>query len=120
VAVPECLACGACCFSTLLTYVSVSGADYSRFGDDAEEWVSFDGVRAYMRMVDGHCAALAVHGESGVLSCQAYEVRPQVCRDLARGGGACSAEIEAKRERPLLALGRARDRPRDDPPAPPR
>jgi len=107
---PECLACGACCFSTLCTYVTVSGADHARFGDDVDEWVSFDGVRAYMRMEDGHCAALSVNGESGVLSCRVYEVRPQVCRDLARAGGACSAEIEAKGERPLLALGRASER----------
>jgi hypothetical protein len=61
-----------------------------------------------MRMHDGHCAALRVEHASGRLVCTAYETRPQVCRDLARASGACLGEIAAKRERPLLALGRGR------------
>ncbi len=109
--VPECLACGACCFSDLPTYVAVSGDDYARLGDRAdgpEALVRFDGHRAYMKMVDGHCAALAVDARAGRFVCQTYETRPQVCRDLARGSGACLGELEMKGERPPLALRRAR------------
>ena len=75
-----------------------------RIGRRADELVRFDGNRAYMRMVDGHCAALHVEKSSGQLVCSAYETRPQTCRDLARASGACLGEIASKHDRPLLAL----------------
>jgi Fe-S-cluster containining protein len=102
--VPECLACGACCFSHLETYVRATGDDYARFGERAAELVQFVGNRAYMRMVDGHCAALRVEKSSGWLVCSAYEIRPQTCRDLARGSSACLGETATKHDRPRLAL----------------
>jgi Fe-S-cluster containining protein len=102
--VPQCLVCGACCFSRLETYVRVSGDDYSRLGERADELVWFDGNRAHMRMTDGHCKALHVDHARGQLVCTAYETRPQTCRDLARGLGACLGEIATKGERPRLAL----------------
>jgi hypothetical protein len=104
--VPQCLACGVCCFSRLETYVQVTGDDHQRLGERADELVRFDGNRAYMRMADGHCAALRIEKSSGELVCSAYDTRPQTCRDLARGSGACLGEIATKRGRPLLALGR--------------
>ena len=116
-ATPDCLTCGTCCFSQLETYVRVSGDDHARLGDAAETLVRFEGNRAYMRMVDGHCAALRLEVSAegtGQLVCSTYETRPQVCRDLARGGLSCRGEIAAKGERPraqmvaLLALHRAR------------
>jgi len=102
--VPECLACGACCFSTLETYVSVTGNDYARLGDRAEELIWFEGNRAYMRMVDGHCGALRVDRGSGHFVCTVYETRPQTCRDLARSSRACLGEIATKHDRPRLAM----------------
>ena len=48
----------------MLDYVRVSGQDYARLGERVEELVWFDGNRAYMRMVDGHCGALQRGGES--------------------------------------------------------
>ena len=108
VPVPECLACGACCFSELEDYVRVSGDDYARLAERAEELVQFDGVHAHMRMIDGHCVALLVHEGSGQFECGAYATRPQICRDLARCSGQCEAEREAKAARPALALLRAR------------
>jgi hypothetical protein len=57
-------------------------------------------------MVDGHCAALRVEVVSGHLTCSVYETRPQACRDLARGSGACLGEIATKADRPVLALAR--------------
>jgi Fe-S-cluster containining protein len=104
--VPECLACGVCCFSRLDTYVQVTGDDHERLGDRTDELVRFDGHRAYMRMTDGHCAALRIEKLTGELVCSVYETRPQTCRDLARGSSACLGELATKRLRPLLALGR--------------
>jgi uncharacterized protein len=106
--VPECLDCGTCCFSLLETYVRIYGDDHARFGDRADALVRFDGTRAYMRMIDGHCGALVIDLPLGRFFCSSYETRPQTCRDLARGSAACLGEIETKRERPLLALGRGR------------
>lgn len=88
----------------------VTGDDHARLSERADELVRFDGNRAYMRMVDGHCAALDVEAGTGQLVCNAYLTRPETCRDLARGLGACRGEIEAKSERPLLAIGLARRR----------
>ena len=104
--IPECLACGACCFSRLLTYVTVTGHDHGRLAERADELVWFDGNRAYMRMTDGHCGALRLEPESARFFCSVYATRPDVCRELERGSGACRGELESKGERPLLALGR--------------
>ena len=107
--VPPCLACGVCCFSRLETYVRVTGDDHARLGERADELVRFEGNRAYMRMVDGHCAALRVDATSSQLVCTAYATRPATCRDLARGAGPCLGEIASKGERPPIALMRARE-----------
>jgi uncharacterized protein len=88
--------------------VRVTGDDHARLGDRAEELVWFDENRAYMRMQDGHCGALRIDAVSDRFVCSTYENRPEVCRELARGSGACRGELEAKASRPLLALGRHR------------
>jgi Fe-S-cluster containining protein len=106
--VPACLACGTCCFSQLDTFVQVTGDDYARLAERAEELVRFDGTHAYMRMVEGHCRALEIDTATGTFVCSAYELRPRVCRDLERESGNCLGEREAKSERPLLALRLAR------------
>jgi Fe-S-cluster containining protein len=90
--------------------VRVSGDDHARLGDAADDLVRFEGTRAFMRMVDGHCGALAIEPSSGQFVCGCYETRPETCRDLARGSPACAGEIATKRERPLLALLGRRDR----------
>ncbi len=105
--VPECLECGACCFSRLETYVRLDGADHARLGSRASELVHFEGNRAYLRMVDGHCAALVIDSERGRFVCAAYPDRPRTCRDLERGSEACLGEIASKHERPQLALAAA-------------
>lgn len=98
--------------SDLERYVPVTGDDYARMGERAQELVRFDGYRAYMRMVDGHCAALRVEASTGRFACDAYAIRPEVCRALARGSSACRGEIATKAERPLVALRRAAARER--------
>lgn len=105
--VPECLACGTCCFSRLPNFVRVTGDDHARLAERAEALVWFDGIRAYMRMSHGHCSALEVDARSGRFLCSVYATRPQICRDLVRGGPACQGELATKAERPLLQLRRA-------------
>jgi hypothetical protein len=61
-----------------------------------------------MRMTAGHCGALIIEPLTGRFFCSAYAIRPNVCRDLARGSGACLGELDAKASRPVLALGRHR------------
>lgn len=104
----DCLFCGTCCFSTLETYVSVTGDDHARLGDHAEQYVQFTHNKAFMRMHDGHCAALAIDAERGRFVCSIYEVRPETCRTLERGSPACDGERWAKSERPVRALAIAR------------
>jgi hypothetical protein len=102
----ECTECAVCCFSTLERYVEVKGSDYARLGAAAERLVHFIGNRAYMRMIDGHCAALAVDVENRRFRCTVYDGRPATCRDLERGSPACLGERVTKRERPLLSIAR--------------
>lgn len=107
---PDCLACGTCCFSTLETYVRVSGDDFERLGDEAGALTTFVGNRAYLRMVDGRCAALVVHEGPRRYVCRIYERRPSVCRALERGSPECLGEIATKGDRPPAALPSATQR----------
>ncbi len=109
--VPECLACGACCFSELPTYARVTGDDHSRLatlGERAPELVQFIGNRAYMRIVDGRCAALEIDRANRRFVCTVYAVRPTICRELGRGSPECRGEIATKADRPgaLLRVSR--------------
>ena len=69
----ECLECGACCFSTLPTYLNLDGDDHERLGDDAERLTVFLGNRCYMRLIDGHCAALRVDSAERRFVCTVYD-----------------------------------------------
>ena len=108
--VPECLQCGTCCFSGLSAYVRVTGDDYERLaelGDEALDLVWFEANRAFMRMTDGHCAALLIDAD-GSFACRIYAHRPSTCRELERGSPSCLGERDTKSERPLVALRIAR------------
>ena len=61
-------------------------------GDQAPALVHFVENKAYLKMVDGHCAALVVDPETEQFVCSAYEVRPTICRELERGSSQCEAE----------------------------
>lgn len=102
--VPECTRCGACCFSDLPEYVRVFGVDWDRMGEEARAFTTFLGNRCYMKMEGGRCAALVLDTRENRFLCAIYEERPDVCRSLERGSGACRGEIHNKRERPLLAM----------------
>jgi hypothetical protein len=105
---PACLACGACCFGPGARYVRVSGDDHLRLGEHAERLTAFIEHRCYMRMQEGHCAALVLSADGRFL-CSVYEQRPEVCRELARGSGQCQGELAQKRELSQRALLRVID-----------
>jgi Fe-S-cluster containining protein len=94
----------------------VTGADYERIGEDAESVVTWLGNEAFMRLAGGthgtssprHCIALTANLMTGVFGCSIYERRPQVCRDVERGQGACRFELETKGDRPPRSLALAR------------
>jgi uncharacterized protein len=95
----DCRSCGVCCFSRSESYVAVTGHDWSRLGAEAERLAVFSNNRAFMRMIDGHCAALIVRpDESGGRDrfCSVYERRPQICRALERGSPECAGERATK------------------------
>lgn len=92
--VPDCRECAACCTARAL-YVRVSGDDWERLGDAAEELTTWVENRAFLRVVAGACIALD-RSEPGRFSCRSYVDRPELCRTLERGSAACLAEIERK------------------------
>ena len=102
--IPECTACGVCCFSTPPEYVRVFGCDHDRMDERARALTHFIGNRCFMRIEDGHCAALVVDPATRRFLCSIYEMRPDCCRALQRASGACLAERPEKSDRPLLAL----------------
>ena len=88
---PDCKVCAACCFSPRERYVVVTGEDHARLTtDERRELTIFHGIHCYMRMWQGHCAALEKHGDEWL--CSVYERRPQLCRDYERGGPACAVD----------------------------
>jgi hypothetical protein len=101
---PACVDCGACCFSELPEYIRVFGCDLDRLDDRQRELVHFLGNRCYMRIEGGRCAALVIDPVARRFVCSIYEARPDCCRALERGSGACRADRHEKAERPLIAI----------------
>src|SRR5690606_34090399 len=95
-----------CCFSTVPRYVRVFAVDHARMDVHARSFTADEGGVAAMRMVDGRCAALAIDPAGPTYTCRIYAVRPDVCRSLERGSGACGIDRRDKAERPLLAVER--------------
>ncbi|UQA59080.1 YkgJ family cysteine cluster protein [Polyangium aurulentum] len=100
----DCLLCGTCCFSDLPEYVRVFGVDHDRMDDHARSLTDFIGNRCFMRIEDGHCAALVPDPDTRRFVCSIYPVRPDACRGLERGSSACMGELTVKAERPPIAL----------------
>jgi len=103
---PECLVCGACCFSRLPTFIRVTGDDHQRLGPRTDDMTHFSGNRCYMRMGEEHCVALRVERDSGRYVCQCYAERPGICRQLVRGSAECAAEWAAKGKRARAAMAK--------------
>ena len=102
----SCTSCGTCCFSTLPEYVRVFGCDWDRMDDKARTYTQFLGNRCYMRIEDGHCAALVIDPHARRFTCAIYPSRPDCCRGLEQGSSSCRGEIHEKAERPLIAIER--------------
>lgn len=103
--VPECLSCGTCCFSEMPQYIGVFGVDHERMDARALAFTEFLGDnKCFMRMEGGRCSALAIDPLAKRYACSIYEMRPDCCRALERGSGACLGELGGKSERPLLAV----------------
>ncbi len=100
---PACTACAACCTSHSARHVRVTGADWSRLGDEAEGLTLWLANQVFMRMDGERCAALQRVG--GAFSCSIYERRPEICRELARGSPACEAERVTKSSLPIWRAG---------------
>lgn len=95
----DCTRCGTCCFSESERHVQVSGDDYERLSegaDDAEDWVHWIGNQAFLKITGspGRCSALQV--ADGRYLCAIYERRPEICRTLERGSPACAGERALK------------------------
>lgn len=102
--IPACTACGTCCFSELPEYVRVFGVDFDRMDGYAQTFTHFIGNRCFMRIEHRRCAALVIDPAGKQFLCSIYEMRPDVCRSLERGTGACRGEIFSKGQRPAEAL----------------
>lgn len=102
---PECLACGACCFSSEAGYLRVFEVDAARLGADRAVVTVSVGGACYLAMKDGRCAALSVDLERGSARCTLYPRRPDVCRHLQRGSAQCRQAI-ARAHRPQRAAPR--------------
>ena len=109
--VPSCLDCGACCFSSLTTYVRVTGDDHARMGNRADRFTHFIENRCYMLIDDGHCAALSIDRRTSQFRCAIYEHHPSICRDLKRGSPQCLFELSTKTDRSANALRRTVPQP---------
>jgi Fe-S-cluster containining protein len=95
----ECLRCGVCCHSESHEYVWVTGYDWELLGPDAERLAHFIGNRAFMKMSEGHCAALDIRRAADgapEFFCTVYERRPTICHALGRGSPECLGELETK------------------------
>jgi Fe-S-cluster containining protein len=104
----DCQSCAACCFSATERYVRVTGRDYARLGDCAEELVQFIGNQAFMRMDRSHCCALTFDEQTQRFACAIYEKRPDICRTLLSGSATCHAERCEKEEFVQLVVARSR------------
>jgi Fe-S-cluster containining protein len=90
----DCQACGACCYGGE-EYVSVTGLDLLRLSPRrAGRYVVTRRDRSFMKMVNGHCAAL--HARAGHYSCRVYGERPQACQVVEVGSREC---LDARRRR---------------------
>jgi uncharacterized protein len=107
---PACVACGACCFFDDPRYILVFEEDETRLGGQADLLTHWVGSRRFMRIEDGHCAALRVEAH-GAYVCSVYENRPRLCREFERGSLQCTRERTLKTPRALAALRKLKNEP---------
>ncbi len=101
---PECVACGSCCLSERQDYLELFKVDRDRMDSGARQHTRSDGARRFMKIEQGRCTALRIDSIAQQLRCAIYPMRPDVCRWLERGSGACFEQITGKAERARLLL----------------
>lgn len=72
----------------------------------AQAYTEFSDNQCFMRIEDGHCAALVVDADTGTFTCAIYPMRPETCRSFERGSGTCRADYDLKGERVDVLLER--------------
>ncbi len=101
-----CFSCGRCCFGPT-RYVQVFDDDLTTLGPAlAEKFVvPAEEKDRFMRMEQGHCAALDTSG--GQFRCGIYEQRPLICRVYKMYGAqsACPPVLSAARPSPEATPG---------------
>jgi Fe-S-cluster containining protein len=108
VAPADCRDCGRCCFSEESAYLAVFAFDLARMDERARGFTRVEGDQRYMRLEAGHCSALQLDPVKRRFVCGIYEARPDVCRQLAQGSGACGEQWRDKAGLPDVALERLR------------
>jgi len=103
----DCTACGTCCWSDDSRYLAVFAVDEARMGPAARALTRLAHGQRFMRVEAGRCAALRAEpaaGEAGGGTappvrwrCAIYAARPDCCRWLERGSGACRELLAAHR-----------------------
>lgn len=96
IAVPECTACGACCFNEHPDYIRVFAVDLERMDARALGLTVEREGRRYLRFDEGRCAALGLEPATDRVGCTIYAMRPDACRWLERGSGECRSQLGAK------------------------
>jgi uncharacterized protein len=94
---PECTACGVCCFSDRPDYLPVFQVDYDRMDEPARGLVSKAPEGRFMLMRDGHCSALRIEGQPQRTTCAIYPMRPDCCHWLVRGSALCRSYVAERR-----------------------
>jgi Fe-S-cluster containining protein len=93
-----CSTCGRCCFGPR-DYVQIFDEDLPTLGDRLRDAFAVrSGSKRFMRMENGHCAALERSGDR--FRCAIYERRPLVCRVYEVGAATsfCAPGTEAPAE----------------------
>ncbi len=91
--VPDCTACGVCCFSDRSDYLPVFEVDYERMNGAARRLVRSATEGRFMAMKDGRCSALRIENDPRRSTCAIYPRRPDCCRWLVRGSALCRSYV---------------------------
>jgi Fe-S-cluster containining protein len=83
----DCQRCGACCYGPD-AYVGVTNVDLDGMTRQTRsKMIVRHGDRRYLRMLNGHCAAL--RARAGHFACRMYAERPLPCRVVEAGSREC-------------------------------